>query len=847
MSRPIKHLEQHILEGSLHEEQIRREESYITGGIKRYNSLVRDTIERGEGSELSASQRVARYWYRPLLQAIREVKRNFAANQSILDGAAGIKHYGPVMMLVPAEKMAAITLQATLSKLMMQPDGVKHSTLAHHIGSVVLSTINMKILQAKGREEDKELRELIQDLDGNDAYEAKRNHVSTYKQFARTVRKITDKNLNWYAKKYFADDVVWSRKACVHTGTALLWLLIGTATAGDYEDNFVQAVRQQLIWMPGGHRPRSVRHIQLTDDAWSMIEHGHDVLQYCHPLYRAMVVPPVTWDAGMGGYYKTRAKIVSKSTRQQQEAYRTTHMPDYTSALDILGRTPLAVNTAVLDVQEQLYESGGAIGTIPHRDNIPMPPIVEARNEEHKSELKKERSRIYRENRNRRGLRVTYELVLSGARDAGKYDYIYLPHNACFRGRMYPLPAVFNHHGADSARSLFLFADRKPLDSVGRQSLMIYIAGLLGYDKTSNADRLQKIDDITDQLNLWANDPIRHTGWQRDLEGKPNTKKMFQVLAAAKALFDDEIGSRLPVQLDGTCNGLQHYAAMGRDPMSAGMVNLIPGDKPTDVYSAVGSYAWAMIKQAASDDILARRVVECLPDGISRSMAKDVVMPDVYGMTMVGARQAVYACLDEHDVEGSERYRISMYVGKMIKQALAEVVPAATQIMAWLQNVARLIAKTGEVVQWCTPLNFPVIQHYRKQSKKQVATVLGNLTVQIDDDKVPAAPGKQASGMAPNFNHCIDATHLAMIIKKCADEGLSVLTVHDSVWTHANDVPRLHQIIRSTFVELHTPDLLLDLHTQLQRQHPDIQLPKPPEQGDFNLTQVIDSEYFFNG
>jgi DNA-directed RNA polymerase len=35
--------------------------------------------------------------------------------------------------------------------------------------------------------------------------------------------------------------------------------------------------------------------------------------------------------------------------------------------------------------------------------------------------------------------------------------------------------------------------------------------------------------------------------------------------------------SRLPVHQDGSCNGLQHYAALGRDENGARMVNLLPG------------------------------------------------------------------------------------------------------------------------------------------------------------------------------------------------------------------------------------------------------------------------------
>lgn len=44
---------------------------------------------------------------------------------------------------------------------------------------------------------------------------------------------------------------------------------------------------------------------------------------------------------------------------------------------------------------------------------------------------------------------------------------------------------------------------------------------------------------------------------------------------------------RMPVHQDGTCNGLQHYAALGRDIQGGLAVNVIPDEIPQDIYMAV--------------------------------------------------------------------------------------------------------------------------------------------------------------------------------------------------------------------------------------------------------------------
>ena len=45
--------------------------------------------------------------------------------------------------------------------------------------------------------------------------------------------------------------------------------------------------------------------------------------------------------------------------------------------------------------------------------------------------------------------------------------------------------------------------------------------------------------------------------------------------------------SALPVQMDGTCNGLQNFSAILRDEIGGRAVNLIPSDKPQDIYTEV--------------------------------------------------------------------------------------------------------------------------------------------------------------------------------------------------------------------------------------------------------------------
>lgn len=76
----------------------------------------------------------------------------------------------------------------------------------------------------------------------------------------------------------------------------------------------------------------------------------------------------------------------------------------------------------------------------------------------------------------------------------------------------------------------------------------------------------------------------------------------WQCLATCKELYaalespdPEAFLSNLPVHQDGTCNGLQHYAALGGDAVGAAQVNLDVTDKPSDVYTYVANMVEAEI------------------------------------------------------------------------------------------------------------------------------------------------------------------------------------------------------------------------------------------------------------
>lgn len=80
--------------------------------------------------------------------------------------------------------------------------------------------------------------------------------------------------------------------------------------------------------------------------------------------------------------------------------------------------------------------------------------------------------------------------------------------------------------------------------------------------------------------------------------------------------------SNLPVHQDGTCNGLQHYAALGGDAIGAAQVNLDVTEKPSDVYTFVANMVEAEI---AKDIERGSAEAKYVAGKVSRKVVKQTV------------------------------------------------------------------------------------------------------------------------------------------------------------------------------------------------------------------------------
>ncbi|KNG87835.1 putative mitochondrial DNA-directed RNA polymerase [Aspergillus nomiae NRRL 13137] len=571
-----------------------------------------------------------------------------------------------------------------------------------------------------------------------------------------------------------------------------------------------------------------------------------------------MICKPRPWNGPKdGGYFIYQSNIVRATPGETLQpsyikaAMENNGLEQVREGLNILGRTGWRINRDVFEVMLEAWNSGEAVASLaPLNPDLPHPPKP-APEEGFAAEKKWDNAMREIENR-RSGMhsnRCFQNFQLEVAR-AYRNDTFYLPHNMDFRGRAYPLPPYLNQMGADNARGLLLFSEAKPLGARGLTWLKIQIANLSGFDKASLSEREQWTMDHLDDVLDSANKGLHGRRWWLDAEDP------WQCLAACCELRNalqhpdpTQYPSRLPIHQDGSCNGLQHYAALGGDKVGAQQVNLEPSDRPSDVYSGVAQF----VKEAVAREAKEGTPIAKLLDGkITRKIVKQTVMTNVYGVTFMGAMKQVRKQLVDHypELSADETKSGSLYIARKIFEALGTMFNGAHEIQYWLGDCASRITqslapeqieeiakealsptqsaegstkKAGDPAQkfrstviWTTPLGLPVVQPYRVRKSRRVRTTIQDLSiVDMGSDDV-VSKRKQLQAFPPNFIHSLDATHMMLSAIACDRAGLSFSAVHDSFWTHACDVDSMNNILREAFVRMHSDDVVKRLAAEFE-------------------------------
>ncbi|MCJ1341499.1 DNA-directed RNA polymerase [Bachmanniomyces sp. S44760] len=791
----------------------------------------------------------------PLLQ--EEVQATIKAEQKKDKSSLDLQRclYGPFLQYITPEKLAAITILTALDVTSTcSTRGSKVSTLVHRIGLAVQDESLAQSMQG-GPISNHEKRQRLFKLVKRHSTYIVGVHTEEEEQFMKLFR-----------------DQKWSSLIKIKVGAALLSHLLRVAKieAPRVDPITLQKTPelQPAFWSQHQYdRGKRVGMIRVNEALITKLSREPVGSLLCKHL--PMLVEPAPWKGfSQGGYLLRSVPVVRIGSADAQLktyakiAANRGDMKQVFAGLDVLGRTGWKINRSIFDTMTKAWNTGQAIGKIPPENpNIQFPPEPDPSSDP--GERRRWHFKMKHLENERAGFhsnRCFQNFQLEVAK-AYLNETFYFPHSVDFRGRAYPIPPYLNHMGADNCRGLLMFAKGKELGKSGLSWLKVHVANVYGFDKASFKERgdfaMKNLADVYDS----ADNPLEGRRWWLKAEDP------WQCLAACVELKNAlespdplKFISHLPIHQDGTCNGLQHYAALGGDTMGAKQVNLVPGDRPSDIYTAVAEMIQGEVKKDAAQGIEVAKVLE---GKINRKVVKQTVMTNVYGVTFQGARAQVRKQLvelypDFVDTDSINKYTASTYIARKIFKSLSELFNGARDIQYWFGECATRICQSlsleqmkeienraaGKVkptkyarpptnakkykdehyrfrtsVIWTTPLKMPVVQPYREASTRLVLTNLQLVTINQPTSSDAVSRRRQLQAFPPNFIHSLDATHMLLSALKCDEVGLCFAAVHDSFWTHAADVDTMNGILREAFIRMHSEDIIGRLAAEFRARH----------------------------
>ena len=568
---------------------------------------------------------------------------------------------------------------------------------------------------------------------------------------------------------------------------------------------------------------RSVCRVVPTPEFMEIREQLINTAEMFSGIPWPMLVEPNDWtNERAGGYLTNELMRGHELTRRGKGAVKHGDIP--LKFLNKLQKVKYRVSHHVLEVAQHFKERGIKVGKfIPISEAFkpPKPPDIDD-NAEARQAWKRMMAEAYNADRMNFKRSVRTRTQLEAAEKFKDKEY-YLCWSFDYRGRTYPICAYLSPQDTDFGKSLIRFADESFVTPESESWLAFQCATTFGLDKAPMAERLEWVRENHDLITKVATDPIDNLPEWEEVE------EPWQFMAACHEYYHccilcDKQTTGLMVAVDATCSGLQILAGLAKDQSTASLVNVCPGDRPSDAYKAVAEEAKKYLPAE-------------LHPWMTRKTTKRTVMTIPYNATRSSSWGYIREALVEQGFE-PEKSQVSEVVSA-VYQSMDAIVPGPMRVMRWIKaHVGQYIRSGATEVEWTTPSGFVVNQQRNKRETERLKLqLLGTTQVTLSVGDGDPCPNRHKSSTAPNLIHSLDASILHETFQRFNGP---FTVIHDSVLCRATDMGTLNQLVRETYTDIFTRDCWLSKFGEaINAAEP------PPIVGTLDPEVVEDSTYFF--
>ena len=368
--------------------------------------------------------------------------------------------------------------------------------------------------------------------------------------------------------------------------------------------------------------------VLATAEALDFIKKIHQHMELMAPVFGPITQKPEPRTSIEEGGFETLPTLLVKnrSPKALKATYKDHAMPDVYKAINAIQSTPHTINRGVYEVASTLWERKLAIAGLPERYD-------KRKHEQSKSFKLRDREEL-------RGKNLACMLTLGTAKEYLDHDTFYFVHTLDFRGRAYPVSSHLSPQGNDLNKGLLTFAasQGKPLGKEGTKWLAIHGANCYGIDKVPFLERVAYVEEFQARILQTAHDPFADYWWTE-------ADKPFQFLAfcfewAGYCAQGESYVCALPVAVDGSSNALQHFAAILRDKALGLRVNMVPLERPNDIYQEICDKLMVKVQEEKRIKGLTS-YGKLWAEKLNRSVVKQPVMTYYYGSKFWGTWEQI--------------------------------------------------------------------------------------------------------------------------------------------------------------------------------------------------------------